>query len=111
MAKSTLANSRYSQQIFAEVARPLGPQNSPICQLKFAVFATGVSEHPWRVADPTNNQTISRHKILRHALRKCTRLNKCRTEAQVDPLKSALSGFPDVNSHRAYYEGVGNDSE
>jgi hypothetical protein len=28
---------------------------------------------------------------------------------QPDPLKIALSGFPDVNTYRAYYEGVGND--
>jgi hypothetical protein len=28
-----------------------------------------------------------------------------------DPLKIALSGFPDVNPYRAYYEGAGNDVE
>ncbi len=26
-----------------------------------------------------------------------------------DPLKVALSGFPDVNSYLAYYEGAGHD--
>ncbi len=26
---------------------------------------------------------------------------------QLDPLKVALSGFPDVNSYYAYYEGAG----
>jgi hypothetical protein len=28
---------------------------------------------------------------------------------QLDPLKVALSGFPDVNSYRAYYEGAKNE--
>ena len=30
---------------------------------------------------------------------------------QLDPLKIALSGFPDVNTYRAYYEGAGNEVE
>lgn len=28
---------------------------------------------------------------------------------QFDPLKIALSGFPDVNTYRVYYEGDGNE--
>ena len=32
-----------------------------------------------------------------------------RSGNQLDPLKIALSDFPDVNSYRAYYEGVRND--
>ena len=38
-------------------------------------------------------------------------INLWRIGEQFDPLKIALSGFPDVNSYRAYYEGVGNDVE
>lgn len=30
---------------------------------------------------------------------------------QLDPLTVALSGFPDVNSYRAYYEGVENEDQ
>ena len=30
---------------------------------------------------------------------------------ELSPLKVALSGFPDVNSYRAYYEGAGNEVE
>ena len=32
-----------------------------------------------------------------------------RIDEQSDPLRVALSDFPDVNSYRAYYEGVRND--
>ena len=38
-------------------------------------------------------------------------LNLWRVGEELNPLKVALSGFPDVNSYRAYYEGVGNEVE
>ena len=30
-------------------------------------------------------------------------------DQELDPLRVALSGFPDVNSYFAYYEGAGHD--
>jgi len=77
----------------------------------FRVFPTGEAEHYWRIAVLATNQTISRHKSLAYAIRKCTRLNDHYREAWPDSLKAALSGFPDVNTYRAYYEGVGYDGE
>ena len=85
------------------LANPLKPY--------FSVFATGEAESPWRIAASATDQTISRHKSLSYALRKCTRLNEQCAEIHADPLKIALSGFADVNTYRAYYEGVGNDAE
>ena len=38
-------------------------------------------------------------------------LNLWRMGEQLDPLEVALSGFPDVNTYRAYYEGAGNEIE
>jgi hypothetical protein len=76
----------------------------------FRVFPTGESDYYWRITALASNQTISRHKSLAYALRKCTRLNE-HSEAKPDSLKIALSGFPDVNTYRAYYEGVGYDGE
>lgn len=55
MATSTLAN-------------PLRPD--------FRVFPTGEAEYHWRIAALTTNQTISRHKSLSFAIRKCSRLNE-----------------------------------
>lgn len=41
----------------------------------FRVFPTGEAEYHWRIAASATNQTISRHKSLSFALRKCSRLN------------------------------------
>ena len=82
------------------LANPLKPD--------FRVFPTGEAEYSWRIAALATDQTISRHRSLTYALRKCSRLNEQYRE-QHDPLKIALSGFPDVNTYRAYYEGVGYD--
>ena len=46
-----------------------------------------------------------------HEQNATTLLNLGLIGEQLDPLKVALSGFPDVNTYRAYYEGVGNDVE
>ena len=94
------------------LANPLNPHpRYPKPQPGFSVFPTGEAEYSWRIAALASNQTISRHKSLAYALRKCTRLNEHYREAKPDPLKIALSGFPDVNTYRAYYEGVGYDTE
>ena len=109
MAASTLANSPKSHQLLADIARSLAPLTCRKSQPEFQVFPTGEAEYHWRIVALATDRTISRHKSLTYALRKCTRLNEQREEAQIDPLKIALSGFPDVNTYRAYYEGVGND--
>jgi hypothetical protein len=83
----------------------------PKPQPGFRVFPTGEAEYSWRIAALASNQTVSRHKSLAYAIRKCTRLNEHHREALADSLKTALSGFPDVNTYRAYYEGVGHDGE
>lgn len=41
----------------------------------FRVFPTGDADYPWRIGASATNQTISRHKSLSFALRKCSRLN------------------------------------
>ena len=38
-------------------------------------------------------------------------INLWRMGEQLDPLKIALSPFPDVNTYRAYYEGAGNETD
>jgi hypothetical protein len=107
MARTTLANSLNPHQSFAQTVRPFAVPSCPKRQSHFLVFPTGKLEYPWRITASATNRTISQHKSLVRALRKCTRLNEEHEEAPLDPLKNALSGFPDVNSYRAYYEGVG----
>jgi hypothetical protein len=109
VAPSTLAKSPNSHQLFAQVVRPFTPQSSPKSRPNFVVFPTGEAGYPWRIGALGTSRTVSRHKSLSFALRKCNRLNQQLGEIQVDPLEVVLSGFPDVNSYRAYYEGVGND--
>jgi hypothetical protein len=75
------------------------------------VFPTGEAEYHWRIVALATNQTISLHRSLTYALRKCARLNEQPQNASLDALTIAPSGFRDVNSYRAYYEGVENDSE
>jgi hypothetical protein len=109
VATSTLAKAPNSHQLLADTMRPFAPPNRPKPQPEFMVSPTGRAEYHWRIVALATDRTISRHKSLIFALRKCNRLNEQRDETQLDPLKVALSGFPDVNSYRAYYEGVGNE--
>lgn len=111
MATPTLANPPIPHPLFASTVRPVASPLSPKSQSDFRVFPTGEAEYSWRIAALATDQTISRHKSLSYALRKCTRLNKQCSKAQPDALKIALGGFPDVNTYRAYYEGVGYDGE
>jgi hypothetical protein len=108
VATSNLANPPDHHQLFAETERSVAVPMQPKPQPEFRVFPTGEAEYHWRIAALATNRTISRHNSLTFALRKCTRLNEQRGAARLDPLKGALSGFPDVNSCRADYEGVGN---
>ena len=110
MARSTLANSPTAHQLFADIPRPVVPPSYTKPQAEFLVFPTGKAESPWRIVALGTSRTVSRHKSLTLALRKCTRLNEQRGEAHLDSLNIALSGFPDVNSHCAHYEGAGNEA-
>lgn len=96
MATSTLANPPNSYQLFGETVRPFAPPTHPTSQSEFRVFPTGKAEYHWRVVALATSRTISHHKSLSLALKKCTRLNEQRGKAQLDPVKIALSGFPDV---------------
>ena len=77
---ATLTVAKSSHRLFAELAPPFTPLPHPKVQPEFRVFATGEAEYHWRVAASATNQTISRHKSLSFAIRKCTRLNKQRSE-------------------------------
>lgn len=76
MATSTLANPHSCHQSFPEIARLFAPPSCPKTQPAYLVFPTGMAEYQWRVAALATKRTISRHKSLAVALRKCTRLNK-----------------------------------
>ena len=78
MATSTLANPLDAHQLFAEAVPPFAPPTYPKPQPEFRVFPTGEVEYHWRIAALATNQTISRHKSLSFALKKCTRLNQRR---------------------------------
>ena len=80
MAVPTLANSPNCHQLLADVVRPFVPQSCPKSQSAFRVFPTSEAEFHWRIAAITTNRTISRHKSLTFALKKCTRLNEQRSE-------------------------------
>jgi hypothetical protein len=80
VATSTLANYPNPHQLLAEIARPFAPPSYSKPQPEFLVFPTGKAEYHWRVAAVATNRTISRHKSLTFALRKCTRLNVQRGE-------------------------------
>jgi hypothetical protein len=75
MATLTLANPLNAHQLFARTVRPAASLRYPKPQSDFRVFPTGEAEYHWRIAALDTNQTISRHKSLSFALRKCTRLN------------------------------------
>jgi hypothetical protein len=64
VASPTLANSLSPLQLFAQRQR------------EFRVFPTGDAEYHWRIVASRTNRTVSRHKSLSFALRKCSRLNK-----------------------------------
>jgi hypothetical protein len=80
VATSTLANPPNAHQLLAAIVRPVAPVTYPKSQPEFLVFPTGEAEYPWRIVALATSQTISRHKSLTLALRKCTRLNEQRGE-------------------------------
>ena len=80
MASLTLANSPNPHPLSAESVRPFVPPRHPKPRPEFRVFPTGKPEYHWRIVAVASNQTISRHKSLTFALRKCTQLNKQRGE-------------------------------
>lgn len=75
MATSTLANPLNAHQLFARMVRPVASRRYPKLHPDFRVFPTGEAEYHWRIVAITTNQTISRHKSLGFAVRKCSRLN------------------------------------
>jgi hypothetical protein len=79
VAAPTVAKSPNPHQFSAEILRPFALPICPKPQPAFLVFPTGTTEYPWRVAALASNRTISRHKSLSFALRKCTSLNKKRS--------------------------------
>src|SRR5579863_1745789 len=74
VATPTLAKSPNSHQLFAAIARPVAPRHRKP-RPTFRVFPTGTAEYLWRIAELTTEQTVSCHKSLSLALKKCTRLN------------------------------------
>ena len=80
MATSTLANSPNPYQLFAAIVQPFAPRTYQKPQPNFRVFPTGDAEYHWRIVALGTSRTISRHKILSFALKKCTRLNEQRDE-------------------------------
>ena len=73
MAIPTLANPPNPHQLFAR--RSFAITSRPKSQPYFRVFPTGGAEYHWRITALATNQTISLHKSLSFALRKCKRLN------------------------------------
>jgi hypothetical protein len=78
VATSTLAKLLNSHPLFAARVRLSARSSCPKPQPHFRVFPTGDAEYHWRIAALANNRTISQHKSLSFALRKCTRLNEQR---------------------------------
>jgi hypothetical protein len=75
VATSTLANPLNAHQLFARIVRPVPSRRYPKPQSDFRVFPTGEAEYHWRIAAFATNKTISQHKSLGFAIRKCTWLN------------------------------------
>jgi hypothetical protein len=75
VATPTLANPLNTHQLFARIVRPVASRRYPKPQFDFHVFPTGETVYHWRISSLATNKTISRHKSLSFALRKCTRLN------------------------------------
>jgi hypothetical protein len=80
VATPTLANSPNPHQLFTRIVRPFPPPTYAKSHPEFLVFPTGEAEYPWHIVASASNRTISRHKSLTFALRKCTRLNQQRSE-------------------------------
>ena len=80
MAASTVANPPDAHRSPRNLARPFAPPSSPKAQSELRVFPTEESEYHWRIVALPSNQTLSRHKSLAFALRKCTRLNQQRSK-------------------------------
>ena len=80
MATSTLANSSNSHQLFTHIVRPFASLTYAKSQPEFLVFPTGEAKYHWRIVALGTSRTISRHKILSFALKKCTRLNEQRSK-------------------------------
>ena len=76
MATPTLANPLSTHQLFARIVRPVASRRYPKLHPDFRVFPTGEAEYHWHIVALTTNQTISRHKSLSFAVRKCSRLNE-----------------------------------
>jgi len=75
VATPTLANPLNPHPLFARIVRPVASSRYLKPQSDFRVFPTGEAEYRWRITALATNQTISLHKSLSFALRKCTRLN------------------------------------
>ena len=75
MATPTLPNRPRSHCLITAAVRVVGPSNRPTSKPSFRVFPTGEAEHHWRIAASATNQTISLHKSLSFALKKCNRPN------------------------------------
>lgn len=79
MATSTLANPPNPHQLLAAVVPSFAPPSCPKASA-FRVFPTGKAEYHFRIVALAGNRTISRHKSLSSAVRKCTRLNEQRAQ-------------------------------
>jgi hypothetical protein len=110
VAASTVTNPTNAHQLFPGTARVFPLPHRPKAHPHFRVFPTGETEYHWCIVALATNRTISRHKSLARALRKCSWLNEQRGKAQLDPPKVALSAFPDLNSDQADCQGVGNEA-
>jgi len=60
--------------------RPFAPLTYAKSHPEFQVFPTGEAKYHWRIVARGTSRTISRHKSLTFALRKCARLNEQRSE-------------------------------
>jgi hypothetical protein len=78
MATPTVANSSNPHQSLPKLSRPFAPPSYLKTQREFRMFPTGEVAYPWRIAALATNQTISPHKSLSFALRKCAVLNEQR---------------------------------
>ena len=108
MATFTLANFCNSDQLFAEIRQPLRVPSYPKPRGEFLVFPTGETEYHWRIAALATNRTVSRHKSLIFALRKCSSLNQQHEKSQRDPLKAHPRPIPNAKS-RTELRRVAND--
>jgi hypothetical protein len=78
VATPTLANSLDPHRFLAKLGRPFPSPSYPKAQPEFLVFPTGGVVYPWRIAALATDQTVSSHKSLSFALKKCSRLNEHR---------------------------------